>query len=39
LEKKAREKLERLKKDFEGEKKRTIAKKRYNVQQEKKVLK
>ena len=32
LEQKARGKLERLKKDFEGERKRTIAKKRYIVQ-------
>lgn len=39
LEQKAREKLEKLMKDYEGEKKKTIAKKRYNVQQEKMVLK
>jgi len=39
LEQKAREKLERMKKDYEGERKRTIAKKRYHLLQEKKVLK
>jgi len=38
LEQKARIKLENLNKDFEGEKKKNIAKKRYQVQQEKKVL-
>lgn len=38
LEQKAREKLENLRKDFEGEKKRAISKKRYKLQQEKKVL-
>ena len=38
LEQKARIKLENLNKDFEGEKKKNIAKKRYQVQQEKKVF-
>ena len=33
LEQKARIKLENLNKDFEGEKKKNIAKKRYQVQQ------
>ena len=39
LEQKAREKLERLTKNFEDEKRKSIAKKRLNVQEEKKVLK
>lgn len=39
LEHKARVKLERLTKNFEEEKKQSIAKKRLSVQEEKKVLK